>query len=210
MPNCFPVQITLTLVLLTAVTGCRLFDPSITAPAGPESQTLPNPLAVPMLDRALVMDEVSDELDNYFRIFKEERIRIVDSVMTEGWIETHPRIGGSVLEPWNRDSTAGFERWHSTLQTIRRFAKVRVIPTAGNYQIDVRVYKELEDLAQPLNSSVRGLQSRYDNSLDADNIPIIVPQKNLGWIPLGRDLSLEQQILRNVQARLSEIQQDIQ
>lgn len=166
-------------------------------------QQVSNPLIAPMVDPWLVMEQISDELDDYFRIYREERIRVVDSVMTEGWIETHPKIGATALEPWDRDSTLGFERLHATLQTVRRFAKVRVIPSESSFTIDLKVYKELEDLPQPKHHRVSGKPIRHDNALDIDDLREWVDPPNRGWIPMGRDFALEQQILRNIEARLS-------
>ena len=191
-------------LLLTLVGGCRLLRAPNDAPANAALPSVANPLIIPMLDRSLVMDEVSDELDNYFRIYKEERIRIVDSIMTEGWIETHPKIGGTILEPWKRDSTPGFEKLYASLQTVRRFAKVRVIPSGDVYQVEVKVYKELEDLKEPQHATISGRRLRHDNAIDIDQPEIFVQPANRGWIPQGRDLQLEQQILRNIEARITE------
>jgi len=184
-------------------TGCQAYRSF----SGLENQPIPttgvaNPLAVPMLDRWLVMEQISDELDNYFRIFREERIRMHDGILSEGRIETHPKIGSTLLEPWRRDSLIGFERLHATLQTVRRFAKVRVVPAGDHYQIDLQVFKELEDLPQPIGSGISGEILRHDSSLDIDDELPQLTQQNQGWIPLGRDVLLEQQILRNIQARL--------
>ena len=195
-------QIGLVLVLSATSTGCRMFSGERVSDRIP-AQNMPNPLTVPQYDRALIMDQISDELDNYFRIFKEERIRIVDSLKTEGWIETHPKIGATLLEPWHRDSTPGFERLQSTLQTIRRFAKVRVIPTNNSYLIDVKVFKELEDKPAPQSATSSGRQLRHDNALDIDREDISLTGSS-GWIPLGRDISLENRILKNIQARINE------
>jgi hypothetical protein len=182
--------------------GCRRYclDPNKPNLGGKPEVT--NPLIVPLVDRWYVMDQISDELDDYFRIYREERIRIIDSVMTEGWIETHPRIGSTLLEPWHKDSTPGFEKAHATLQTVRRFAKVRVIPTGTNYAVDVKVFKELEDLEQPIGSAVSGQIIRHDNALDVDRLNPWIATRREGWIPMGRDISLEQLILRNIQNRL--------
>lgn len=164
-------------------------------------------MIIPMMDRWLVMDQVSDEIDNYFKIYREERIRVLEGIMSEGWIETHPKIAGTIAEPWKKDSTPGFERLHATLQTVRRFAKVRVIPTGNSYQIDVKVFKELEDLNQPVGATARG-QLRFDNSLDRNQFDPWLKKQAAGWIPMGRDFSLEQQILRNIQKRLSRVVED--
>ncbi len=195
------------MVAVTAFCGCRAYltEPNVaigtqTVAAG---ETM-NPLPVPLLARELVMDEVSDEIDNYFSILKEERIRNVDGILSEGWIETRPKIGGSIFEPWKKDSTPGFEKLQSTLQTIRRFAKVRVIPTDKNYLVDLKVYKELEDLPSPVGSTVSGQPIRIDNSLDVDRFEVFQINSD-GWIPQGRDFSLEREILRNIESRFFDI-----
>ncbi len=192
-------------VCLIGMVGCRAFRSHQVGFSTKAPAQVPNPITVPLMDRWYVMDQVSDELDNYFRIYREERIRIVDSIMTEGWIETHPRIGGTILEPWKKDSTRGFERLHATFQTVRRFAKVRVIPVGNSYQVDVKVYKELEDLPQPVGAAISGPYFRYDNTLDVDqrDNPWLA-NVNPGWIPMGRDVSLEQTILGNIQQRLAQ------
>ena len=181
-------------VSICANTGCRFWrldraNESVGI-AGTDVLPLANPITVPPLDPWLVMDEVSDEVDDYFRIHREERIRVLNNVMTEGWIETHPKIGSTILEPWHHDSTRGFERAHASLQTVRRFAKVRVIPTGDSYQIDVKVFKELEDNPRPTNSTVTGKILRTDSSLDVDAEVPWAPRQNDQWIPQGRDLSV--------------------
>lgn len=187
--------------VLIAMSGCARFSGYWTEPIGEEMQSTPNPLPIPLEDREWIMDEISDELDNYFRIAREQRIRLVDSILTEGSIETHPRMGSTLLEPWHRDSQPGFEKLHATLQTVRRFAKVRVVPSQEEYWIDLKIYKELEDLPQPVGSTVGGRLSRFDNSIDQDE-PYLPTPPNAGWIPLGRDIALEQVILHNINARI--------
>lgn len=204
MSNCRVILIGLVFTSLF-VNGCRsvVVEPAqVGLPQVPAGQPL-NPMPVPLLARELVMDEISDEIDNYFPILIEQRIREVNGVLSEGWIETRPKIGGTIFEPWKKDSTSGFERWHATLQSVRRFAKVRVIPGATNYLVDLRVYKELEDLAQPTGSSVSGRPVRIDNALDIDRNEIELA-KSSGWIPQGRDFSLEREILKNIEARFQE------
>jgi len=191
------------------LTGCRALRYDPTTPNLCGKAEVANPMIVPMVDRWLVMDQVSDEIDEYFKIDREERIRVLDGVMSEGWIETHPKIGGTLLEPWALDSTPGFEKIHASLQTVRRFAKVRVIPTGNSYQIDVKVFKELEDLPQPVGASVGGPLLRHDNALDVGVDQPWLSRRQNGWIPMGRDFSLEQLILRNIQQRLTRMLGDV-
>jgi len=190
-------------LLFTFGPGCRTIQNLEDNKNQSAFEPVPNPLLIPTLDRWFIMDEISDEIDDYFRIFREERIRVVDGLMTEGWIETHPRIGSTVLEPWHHDSTRGYEKIHSSLQTIQRYAKVRVIPAGDSYTIDVQVFKELEDNLRPLEATASGKVLRTDNSLDVDQPDIWATTNNKGWIALGRDVSLEQRILRNIQKRLA-------
>lgn len=196
------VALAMVAVGLCLFSGCRVFNADGPEPVPTGMETVANPLPVSPLDRMVVMDQVSDELDDYFRIWREERVRLVDGLMTEGWIETHPQIGGTWLEPWKKDSARGFEKAHATLQTVRRFAKARVIPASNGYLIDLRVYKELEDLPDPQHSPVTGRLMRHDNSLDIDRELQSTVQPNQGWIPMGRDLVIEQEILARIQSRL--------
>ncbi len=209
MPKPFSCPLCVTPILMIAVLmlggiGCRTIQNLEATKNQTCFEPVANPLIVPMVDRWFLMDEISDEIDDYFRVFREERIRSVDGVMTEGWIETHPRIGSTVLEPWHHDSTRGYEKIHASLQTVRRYAKVRVIPTNNSYTIDVQVFKELEDNPRPDNSPVSGKMLRTDNALDTDLPENWAATNNQGWIAMGRDVSLEQQILRNIEQRLSQ------
>jgi hypothetical protein len=162
---------------------------------------VPNPLPVPFYPRELVMDEVSDEIEDYFRILREQRVRLTGDILTEGFIDTEPKIGSTVLEPWRKDSSPGFELAQASLQTVRRWARVRVIPTADQYLIDVKVYKEQEDLDVPLHSAISGRSLRHDNSFVGEQGNQAYTPPNRGWIPLGRDYTLEQRILANLASR---------
>ena len=197
--------------ILAGVSGCSWINNSqlqSTFPFVGSPQIIENPMFVPVTDRELVWNQVVDELDGYFKIRSEERIRLVGDVLTEGRIETYPRPGSTLLEPHRRDSTPGFEKLHSTLQSVRRQATVRVIPATGGHEIIVEVFKELEDLPRPEHSTVGGALLRHDNSLERYEAEEYLNEKprfgtdRLTWIPLGRDLSLEQQILGNIYARL--------
>ena len=79
-----------------------------------------NPLVVPVTDSEFLWNQVVDTLDDYFKIEREERVRVIGGVWTAGRVDTHPVTGATLLEPWRPDSTRGFERLHSTLQSVRR------------------------------------------------------------------------------------------
>lgn len=191
---------------LTTSSGCRLWNLRQEERRADQYPELPNPLFVPACDRDFAMDQVSDEVDDYFQIRREQRIALVDNVLMEGWIETQPKIGAGVFEPWRKDAATLQERRLGTLQTIRRWAKVRVIPDGKGYLIDVKVYKELEDRHPPDHSVVTSGLPRHDQSIDAlqDSAAAFHDPagSRLRWFSIGRDLALEQKMLRNIQSRL--------
>ncbi|HIF30190.1 MAG: hypothetical protein ABGX22_27700 [Pirellulaceae bacterium] len=170
----------------------------------PPGTQLENPLFVGLPDGEFVWNQIVDSVDDYFLIEREERMRQLGSVITEGRLYTLPTAGSTYFEPWLSDSSPGFEKAQSTLQSTRRQAFVRVTPNAEGYLIEVVVSKELEDLFQPEFSSVGGSVQRHDGSVERssggtrDDTSV-----SLGWIPLGRDHYLEQRILLDLQSRFT-------
>jgi len=190
---------------LSGVAGCGVVLAPWLGPRAvtvPTKQLIPNPMFVPIADREMLWNQLVDELDDYFRIAREQRVQESGGVLTEGRIETHPAPGATVLEPWRRDSTPGFERLEATLQSIRRRATVRVIPREGGYFVEVQVLKDLEDVSQPERSTISSPTRRYDTSLPRGDTNTQTGPQTLGWICIGRDTSLEQQILTELMARL--------
>ena len=161
-----------------------------------------NPLFIPAVDRELLWNQTVDAVDDYFRIEREDRVRLIGGVLTEGRIDTFPTIGSTMFEPWRRDSTPGYEKLHATLQSIRRRATVRVIPIEGGYLLDVAVQKELEDLDKPEHATAGGATLRHDGTIVRQEGPPGRFSVTLGWIPIGRDATLEQRILTDISARL--------
>ena len=174
----------------------------------PASQTVvpacqPNPMFVAGSDSQAVWEAVVDVVDDYFRVEHEEPVRTIGTTITEGRLETYPEPGATVFEPWRADSVGAYERIESTLQSIRRRAQARVTPAQGGYWVDVTVFKELEDVAQPFMSTAGAATFHYDTSLVRVVNPIGEQDVNRGWIPYGRDDNLEQRILTHIQDRFA-------
>ena len=145
-----------------------------------------------------------DVVDDYFKIDRELPVRLEGDVLVEGQIESFPRGGSTLLEPWNRDAVNFYEKLEGTLQSIRRRALVRVIPVESGFLVDVTVYKELEDVLRPeVGSASRAPTLRNDDSLRRFVDPVGGTQPSLGWIPLGRDTALEQKIITDLQSRFA-------
>lgn len=181
------------------VTLASLLPALVLAPVG---CTLPgrrpvtsNPLIVPISDFETIWTATVRVLDEYFDGVEENRLA--------GRIRTEPKIGATLLEPWNGDSVGFTERLESSLQTIRRFANARVEPApGGGYAVRVEVWKELEDLERPERQMGGRAAFPQDFPLNRTREivgPVPIP---LEWIPRGRDNLLEQEILRRIQAEL--------
>ena len=192
------------LALLLAVSGCATY-PDLPLPGSPEcpvAAVYENPALVPVADHELVWETVVDVVDDNFQIEKEVPVRQYGDVLTEGRLDTFPLVGSTILEPWHRDAVNTYEKIEGTLQSIRRQAVVRVIPAQGGHWVEVVVFKELEDADRPIQGSAGAATFRYDNSLTRVVNPVSETEIHQGWIPLGRDAALEQEIIAQVQSRL--------
>ena len=157
---------------------------------------VPNPLVVPSIDFETIWNTTIAVLDEYFDIATENR--------QQRRIVTQPKVGGTVLEPWNQDSGDFYERVESTLQTIRRYAIVTIEPdpTGMGQAVRVEVFKELEDMVRPERAPAG--RAIFSNEFPVNRSrevvgPVDLPQ---GWIPRGRDLIVEQSSLRRLQRKL--------
>jgi hypothetical protein len=174
------------------------------APALPPGEGGASRVLVPVVNRDWAWEQIVDVVDDYFRIERERQVQIVGDVVTEGRIDSFPQIGATIPELHRKDSVGRYNRWESTLQTIRRRAAVRVIPDANGWLVDIDVQKELEDLPRPELATAGAAQFRHDNSLPSPEFEgVSRTQLASRWILLGRDPALEQRMLAEIQARLS-------
>ena len=154
-----------------------------------------NPLVVPNSDFETVWNKTVAVVDKYFDIASENRLSRT--------IVTQPKMGATLIEPWAGDSVGFTERLESTLQTIRRFAIIKVDPApSGGYLVKVEVQKMLEDLVKPDRQAAG--RAVFNNDFPVNRAreiigPVPVPA---GWIPRGRDPNLEQAILAGIRDEL--------
>ncbi|MEZ6092383.1 MAG: hypothetical protein R3C05_31140 [Pirellulaceae bacterium] len=182
--------------VILACAGCGRLLHQLMPPSPPTTLTV-NPTMLPAVNSDFLWLQVVDTVDDYFRIRSEQPLNGID-----GSLETTYRVGASILEPWNRDSTAGFERLQSTLQSIRRKAIVNVRAASSGYSIEVVVLKEIEDVDQSQGASEGSIATRHDGTVTRSEERFQGEPITLGWIPLGRDTSLEQVILNEILDRV--------
>lgn len=152
-----------------------------------------NPLAVRFGNDDVLWERTVDVLHDYqFQIVREDRLARV--------IETEYKVGSGCLEPWHHDSVGPYNRLESTLQSIRRRVRVTLMPSdaAGNYAVTVEAFKEREDLpgiaANSAGAATFSESTPFDRNLD----PVVGQSLESRWIPVGRDLDLEQAILSSL------------
>lgn len=182
--------------LAVATSGCATYRLRHTTPP------LNNPIAVPFTNCDDLWNHIVDVVDDDFNIASEQRVRQSGEVLTVGRIDTTPQLGATLIEPWRGDAADAYQRLHGTLQTVRRRAVVQVIPAGDQFQIEAIVYKELEDLSRPEYSTAGAATFRNDGSLVRLEEATGVLQPTLGWIPLGRDMIMEQKLLAKIRARV--------
>lgn len=186
---------------LLGLIGCGQLTYRLTNP--PVVQAMPNPLHLPPVADDFLWLQVVDVVDDYFRVAKEQPVQKNGRFLLDGRLETAYRPGASLMEPWRKDSTAGFERLQSTLQSIRRRGIVTVRPTAEGYAIEVVVQKDLEDTDRTQYATETTAGVRHDGSIVRMDDDVQDGPQTLGWIPLGRDTTLEQRILADIFGRIT-------
>ncbi len=169
----------------------------------PDPATVANPMFVPVTNHETAWKAIVDSVDDYFRIASEDRIRISDNLLTEGRIDTYPQMAATLPELHRGTSVGRFNRWQNTFQTIRQHAYVRVVPTSGGYHVEIVIDKELEDLPRPQHATAGAATFRTDSSLPSNlELAPLASLPSPVWIPIGRDVLLEQKILQEIRSRL--------
>jgi hypothetical protein len=183
------------LLLALAAAGCAvgplLENPLLVRTA--KVVPLENPVYVPQgpLAYARLFDKCIDVVDDYFEIAYASRY--------DGRIETFPAVAPGIEQPWKPGSPDFYQRLYAFCQSVRHRAIVLItLADDGGYFIDVKVLKELEDLPQPVRSTAGAATFRLQPTIQRE-FEIIEPTfYQAGWIPIGRDLKLEQVLLERI------------
>jgi hypothetical protein len=198
--------------MMAALSGCCTGAPTWTAaPECPAPQSVPvkpaalsyaNPIFIPVADPQRAWEQVVGVVSGYFRIEREEPVRMAGNVLTEGRIVTLPEVSPTIFEPWRNDTVDPDQRIENTWQSMRRRAVIRVIPAEGGHWVDVAVFKELENVIKPEHATAGAATFRYDSTLTRIENPILGDPIANGWIARGRDVSLEQYMIGDLLSRL--------
>lgn len=189
----------LLILMVLAGPGCSSYRAKVpNLPWFTSSPTQSSQSLVPTQDHARLWEAIVAGVGETFTIASEEPIRLYDNVISEGRLETEPKIAASLLEPWHNDSVSLGDRMESTYQTLRRKAIVRVSPESDGFLVQVSVLCEMEDLSRPIQSNTSG--GLLPSALPSERVSqsrLGEPQSN-GWFLIDRDPALEQQLLRQI------------
>lgn len=161
-----------------------------------------NPVFVPVPDPEIVFNALVDVVDDHFRIENEERVRVVDNALTVGVIKTWPEASSTLAEPWRSDTVSFYDKLESTFQTYRRYSVAMIVPAEGGFNVELNVFKELEDVPKPLYATAGSGTLRNETSQRHVKMSVSQQPTVTGWIPQGRDTNLEQKILSQLFVRL--------
>jgi hypothetical protein len=173
-----------------ASSGPLLDNPVLLRPAA--AGEVENPVYIPLgtneTSYRKVFEQVEDVVDDYFDI--------AETNPYAGLIRTHPRIAPGLEQFFKPGSPDFDQRLLATLQTIRHYAVVKIDGARdGGYWVDVKVYKELEDLPRPIRATAGAAAFRSDLTVERQFEVIEPVAVSGGWIPIGEDVKLEQVIL---------------
>jgi hypothetical protein len=149
-----------------------------------------NPLYIPLGPPSYgkVFETVLDVISNYFEVAYENRY--------DGRIVTYPRIAPGLEQPWRPGSPDFSQRLEATLQTLRHRAEVSIQPAPdGGYFVQVDVYKELEDLPNPIRSTAGAAAFRGSITIERQFEVVDPTVFESNWISLGHNVEMEQAIL---------------
>jgi len=138
-----------------------------------------------------VFERVLDVVEDYFEIAYSNRY--------DGRIIGAPKIAPGYFRPWANGTTDAYERLLATTQTMRYRCYVQIRSAEqGGYLVQVVVYKELRDEGRPINApsgSIFRDAATVDRQFEVVDPEIIAEN---GWIPKGREHTIEDSILRQI------------
>lgn len=179
------------LISLSLQGGCAHGPRPVTRNPPEPQENFANPLLVRANNDIDCWERTVDLLHDYFEIARENRL--------DGVIETRPKVGASLLEPWHKDSAGIASRLESSLQSIRRRAFVSLTATSDGYLIGIQVFKEIEDVPDGNGNSPGNATFQENRPLNRELQTILGESAADGWVSLGRDTRLEQRILVDLQ-----------
>jgi len=188
--------------ILALALGCSQSAPfcemPVFAPGGVEVAEDANPVYIP-----LGPAEYGRVFETCLSVLADYRFEVIESDRYDGTIVCKPRVApglGLILKPGSPDL---YERLLSMTQSYRHRVLFKIHPAEQTgFFVQVTVFRELEDVPRPLGSVVGPAIFKNEFPLDRQ-LDVVDPMvTDRRWIPRGRDLALEQELIRRLKKTL--------
>jgi hypothetical protein len=137
--------------------------------------------------------------ENILDILSEYQFDVAYMDRYDGRIETLPKSAPGFERSLIPGNPGLEDRWLATLQSIRQRVIVLIqVANNGGFFVEVKVFKELEDLPNPTHASAGAAAFRSDNTVERQYAVIDATIFQSSWIPIGRNVPLEQAILQEI------------
>src|SRR4051794_17975819 len=188
--------------ILALALGCSSSAPFCEMPqftaGGAEHLEDANPVYIP-----LGPTEYGRVFETCMSLLADYRFEVVESNRYDGTIVCKPRVApglGLILKPGSPDL---YERVLSTTQSYRHRVLIKIHPAEQTgFFVQFTAFKELEDVPRPIGSLVGPAIFKNEFPLDR-HLDVIDPMvTDRRWIPKGRDIALEQELIRRLKKTL--------
>ncbi len=197
-----------TAVLPALALGCQNLSPGfdwpVVLPIGTDPIQDTNPVYIP-----LPKQQYGRVVETSLQVLFDYGFEIAESNRYAGTIEAVPRTAPGILLLFKPGSPDLYERVLATTQSYRHRVSVVIQPADpqgaehGGYFVEFIVKKELEDVARPTRSTVGGSVFRAESTVDRQPEVIDAGFLDPIWIYKGRDLYLEQELIRRYKQALA-------
>ncbi len=143
-----------------------------------------------------------------------ERFNVSFQDKEKGVIRTEYRPAGTLLTFWERDARDASQLLEETLNQTRRMAIVKVEKGDGSCIVNIEVHRERNtSLSYHIpRQTIRAVPEirPLDSGAPSERAPFISPEElyipqSSAWLPLGRDESMELQLIRQIVKKAKEM-----
>ncbi len=189
-------------LLLAGLAGCQtpgapamIEPPALVVPGTCADE--PNPVYLPPVSYGHVFETLLSVLQDY-------DFEIAESNRYGGRIEAVPRVAPGLGQLFRPGSPDPYDRLLATFQSYRHRVTVVIQPASNRgHFVEVIVRKELEDLPKPIRATAGAAAIfRTENDVDRQFEVIDPTFFESTWIFKGRDVPLEQELIRRIKKQL--------
>jgi len=126
-----------------------------------------------------------------------------------GLIRTRPLAGAQFFELWRSDNVGGFNFTEANLHSIRRTVELNISKQDEGLCVASDVKVERLNLPEhEVSSSARAYEMFSKSSASLQKIKLNPEQEaGMAWVELGRDERLATEILKRIEKRIAELQE---